>query len=100
HEVWQGREEPANFDVAAAHCVDDWSHLATKIDHHEVGMRWNVMIAECVEFRGNSLLNFSVQRAPATDVIRILQTREGSDERHDVHTVPYLMRSHRRDIST
>ena len=38
HEIWQGREEPSNFDAAVAHSVDNRPNLAAKIDHHEIRM--------------------------------------------------------------
>src|SRR5678816_487981 len=87
----QIREESPDFDAAIAHGIEHGSHLATKIDHHEIRMRRNVAVAKRVELSADALLNFAVQFAPASDLFSVLHACECCDEGHDVHTIKYLV---------
>src|SRR6185295_15488285 len=99
HECWQGGEESSNFNTATAHAVDDRSNFTAQIDHHEVRMRRNVAKPECVQFRAKILFDFAIKSAAASNLIHVFQTRERRHQRHDIHAVEYLMRSHTTNVS-
>src|SRR5436190_104109 len=82
--------EAADVHIILLQRLDQRHHGAFAVEHDEVRLRRNCLVAQFIELADRECFRFTNQPLTVWNLIGIVETRAGRGQRHDVNAVPHL----------